>query len=169
MAPPARVSYADVPVGVSTYRARSMLSRTDRSGDAIEELAIVDGLGQKSREACIFEAYCELRFGPARHHDGRDFDFLRAQGLEQFEPGHDRHVKVENEAAAIAIAGAFQKVASRSEIANPHTAGFEHDFQRIANRIVVVDDADRLIIVLSHGEPGCGFRAQSDRPAGTSA
>ena len=89
-------------------------------------------------------ALAHRRIGMSGDKDGRCCEITGAQGRNEIEPAHARHVLVDDVAVAGRERRFREELRAAGEYANREPLDDEGEFQRVANRFVVIDDNDEI-------------------------
>ena len=96
------------------------------------------------RDASRRGALAQRRVGMTGNKDGRRFEITGAQGRNEIEPAHPRHVLIDDVAVAGWERRFREELRAAGEYANREPLDDEGEFQRVANRFVVIDDNDEI-------------------------
>ena len=94
--------------------------------------------------------------------DGRCCEITGAQGRNEIEPAHPRHVLIDDVAVAGWERRFREELRAAGEYANREPLDDEGEFQRVANRFVVIDDNDEISALIRLGLTSPRLRRPKD-------
>jgi hypothetical protein len=71
-------------------------------------------------------------------------------------------MQIEDEASGPLRFHLVQEIGNRAKIADRQTVGFQQDFQRVPDGVVVIDHVDGWLVALGHFELPRGYLFQPD-------
>ena len=95
-----------------------MLRRRRDPLDGLQQQIGIDGLGKQCDGSTPFDMLPQIDVAPAREHNDRQGRPLFPQIIEQFEPAHFGHMKIDNQAALFVPVRVCEKGFGRRVIAH---------------------------------------------------
>jgi hypothetical protein len=115
----------------------------ERLDHPIDQIIVVEGLLDKVPSAFLQCGHGHRHVAVAGQEDDRQGTAQFAQAVEQFQAAHAVHADVQQQASGPAMILGRQEFLGRREHRRRHPARLEQPDQRVADRLVVIDDMDR--------------------------